>query len=128
MSTSFDNNSWSPSTTPTNTSTAALLPSTSSQASGILPIPGSGPSATPVRTAKYWAQVSQMELMITGILACLAAIEEGLQIASVAVQTAPKHSSALAPASKAPFPLLKTPKLATLCWELLPQPCLPSTQ
>ncbi|KAG6884049.1 hypothetical protein C0995_011068, partial [Termitomyces sp. Mi166 len=71
-------------TTLTNTSTAAPLPSTSGQVSGTLPVLGEGPSATPVRTVKYWAHVSQMELMITGILAHLAAIKEGLQIASVA--------------------------------------------
>ncbi|KAG6870917.1 hypothetical protein C0995_009726 [Termitomyces sp. Mi166 len=66
-----------------NTSTAALPLSTSGQVSGTLPVPGEGPLATPVRTAKYWAHISQMELMITGILAHLAAIEEGLQITSV---------------------------------------------
>ncbi|KAG6871842.1 hypothetical protein C0995_015856 [Termitomyces sp. Mi166 len=75
MSTSFDQDSWSPPTTPTNTSTAAPLPSTSGQVSSTLPIP---------------------------------AIEEGLQIASVTAQTASKHSSAPAPASKAPPPSLKT--------------------
>ncbi|KAG6859125.1 hypothetical protein C0995_011327, partial [Termitomyces sp. Mi166 len=51
MLTSFDHDSWSPPTTPTNTSTAAPLPSTSGQASGTLPIPSEGPSATPVGTA-----------------------------------------------------------------------------
>ncbi|KAG6901245.1 hypothetical protein C0995_014651 [Termitomyces sp. Mi166 len=65
-----------------NTSTAAPLPSTSGQASGTLPILGSGPLVALVGTAKYWAHISQMELMITGILAHLAAIEEGLQITS----------------------------------------------
>ncbi|KAG6886492.1 hypothetical protein C0995_007392 [Termitomyces sp. Mi166 len=113
MSTSFDHDSWSPPTTPTNTSTAAPLPITSGQASGTPPILGEGLSATPVGTAKYWACVSQMELMITGILACLAAIEEGLQITSIAAQTASKHSSALAPASKAPPPSLKTSTAST---------------
>ncbi|KAG6870177.1 hypothetical protein C0995_014760, partial [Termitomyces sp. Mi166 len=91
MSTSFDQDSWSPPTTLMNTSTAVPLPSTSGQASGTPPISGKGPSVTSVRTAKYWAHVSQMELMITSILARLAAIEKGLQIASVAAQTAPKH-------------------------------------
>ncbi|KAG6901113.1 hypothetical protein C0995_000509, partial [Termitomyces sp. Mi166 len=89
------------------------LPSTSGQASGTLPIPDKGLLATPIRTAKYWAHVSQMELMITGILAHLTAIEKGLQITSVAAQTAPKHSSAPAPASKAPPTSLKTPTAST---------------
>ncbi|KAG6870454.1 hypothetical protein C0995_012881 [Termitomyces sp. Mi166 len=39
MSTSFNHDFWSPPTTPTNTSTAAPLPSTSGQVSGTLPIP-----------------------------------------------------------------------------------------
>ncbi|KAG6870894.1 hypothetical protein C0995_009802 [Termitomyces sp. Mi166 len=96
-----------------NTSTAALPPSTSGQVSGTLPVPGQGPLAIPVGTAKYWARVSQMELMIISILACLTADEEGLQITSVAAQTAPKHSSAPAPASKAPPPSSKTPTTPT---------------
>ncbi|KAG6882584.1 hypothetical protein C0995_014351, partial [Termitomyces sp. Mi166 len=93
---------------------AALPPSTSGQVSGTLPVLGSGPLATLVRTAKYWAQVSQMKLMITSILACFAAIEEGLQIAFITAQTASKHSSALALASKAPPSSLKTPPLKSL--------------
>ncbi|KAG6886401.1 hypothetical protein C0995_008146, partial [Termitomyces sp. Mi166 len=55
MSTSFNNDSWSPPTTPMNTSTAAPLPSTSGQVSGTPPILGSGSSVTLVETAKYWA-------------------------------------------------------------------------
>ncbi|KAG6894205.1 hypothetical protein C0995_014826, partial [Termitomyces sp. Mi166 len=54
-----------------------------------------------------------MELMVTGILARFAAIKEGLQITSVTTQTAPKHNSAPAPASKAPPPLSKTPTTPT---------------
>ncbi|KAG6898652.1 hypothetical protein C0995_008953 [Termitomyces sp. Mi166 len=75
---------WSPPTSPMNTHTTALLPSTADHPSGTPPILGEGPSVTPVGTAKYWAHVSQMELMITSIMARLAVIEDGLQIASVA--------------------------------------------
>ncbi|KAG6869436.1 hypothetical protein C0995_003100, partial [Termitomyces sp. Mi166 len=74
---------WSPPTSPVNTRTTAPSPSTAGQASGTLPIPGEGPSATLVGTAKYWARISQMELMITSIMARLAVIEDGLQIALV---------------------------------------------
>ncbi|KAG6857806.1 hypothetical protein C0995_005189, partial [Termitomyces sp. Mi166 len=81
---------WSPPTSPVNTCTTAPLPSTAGQASGTSPVPGEGPSATPVGTAKYWACVSQMELMITSIMARLAVIEDGLQIASVAARKAPQ--------------------------------------
>ncbi|KAG6899084.1 hypothetical protein C0995_007142 [Termitomyces sp. Mi166 len=104
---------WSPPTSPMNTPTTAPLSGISGQASGTPPILGEGPSATPVRTAKYWACVSQMELMITGIMARLAVIEDGLQIASVAAQKAPKPSSAPALASKAPSPSSKTPTTPT---------------
>ncbi|KAG6902259.1 hypothetical protein C0995_002410, partial [Termitomyces sp. Mi166 len=83
---------WSPPTSPVNTRMTAPSPSTAGQASGTPPILGEGPSATPVSTAKYWAHVSQMELMITSIMARLAVIEDGLQIASVAAQTAPQPS------------------------------------
>ncbi|KAG6870488.1 hypothetical protein C0995_012677 [Termitomyces sp. Mi166 len=54
-----------------------------------------------------------MELMITSILACLSAIEEGLQITFIAAQTAPKHSSTLALASKAPPSSLETSTIPT---------------
>ncbi|KAG6860686.1 hypothetical protein C0995_008678 [Termitomyces sp. Mi166 len=92
MSTSFNHNSWSRSTTLTDISTTAPLPCTSSQAPGTPLVPGSGSSAIPVGTAKYWAQVSQMELIMTEILACLAVIEQGSQIAAAAAQTASKCS------------------------------------
>ncbi|KAG6859688.1 hypothetical protein C0995_005671, partial [Termitomyces sp. Mi166 len=74
---------WSPPTSLMNTRTTAPSPSTTGQASGTSPILGEGPSVTPVSTAKYWARISQMELMITSIMAHLAVIEDGLQIASV---------------------------------------------
>ncbi|KAG6898852.1 hypothetical protein C0995_008080 [Termitomyces sp. Mi166 len=106
---------WSPSTSPVNTHTTAPSPSTSGQASGTPPIPGEGPSATPVGTAKYWARVSQMELMITSIMAHLAVIEDGLQIASVAARIAPQPSKVPASASKAPPPSSKTPTTPTSC-------------
>ncbi|KAG6892146.1 hypothetical protein C0995_005170, partial [Termitomyces sp. Mi166 len=67
---------WSPPTSPVNTRMTAPSPSTAGQASGTLPILGEGPSATLVGTAKYWACVSQMELMITSIMARLAVIED----------------------------------------------------
>ncbi|KAG6871219.1 hypothetical protein C0995_007127, partial [Termitomyces sp. Mi166 len=51
MSTSFDQDSWSPSSTLTNTYTAAPMPSTSGQVSGTLSVSGEGPSATPIGTA-----------------------------------------------------------------------------
>ncbi|KAG6882924.1 hypothetical protein C0995_013441, partial [Termitomyces sp. Mi166 len=51
MSTSFNHDSWSPPTTPTKTSTAAPLPSTSDQASGTPPVLGEGTLVTPVGTA-----------------------------------------------------------------------------
>ncbi|KAG6858941.1 hypothetical protein C0995_012768, partial [Termitomyces sp. Mi166 len=100
---------WSPPTSPVNTHTTAPLPSTSGHVSGTLPILGEGPLTTPVGTAKYWAHISQMELMITSIMACLTVIEDGLQIASVAAQTAPQPSTALALASRAPPSSSKTP-------------------
>ncbi|KAG6882857.1 hypothetical protein C0995_013577, partial [Termitomyces sp. Mi166 len=104
---------WSPPTSPVNTCMTAPSPSTAGQASGTPPIPGEGPSATPVGTAKYWAHISQMELMITSIMARLAVIEDGLQIASVAAQKAPQPSKAPASASKAPPPSSKTPTAPT---------------
>ncbi|KAG6886639.1 hypothetical protein C0995_006314 [Termitomyces sp. Mi166 len=104
---------WSPPTSLVNTCMTAPLPSTAGQASGTPPIPGEGPSATLVGTAKYWAHVSQMELMITSIMACLTVIEDGLQIASVTTQKAPQPSKVLASASKAPPSSSKTPTAPT---------------
>ncbi|KAG6858973.1 hypothetical protein C0995_012535 [Termitomyces sp. Mi166 len=114
---------WSPPTSPVNTCMTAPSPSTAGQASGTPPIPGEGHSATPVGTAKYWAHISQMELMITSIMARLAVIEDSLQIALVAAQKAPQLSTALASASKAPSPSLKTPTTPLaipLAWDLPP--------
>ncbi|KAG6901352.1 hypothetical protein C0995_013173 [Termitomyces sp. Mi166 len=108
MSFSTGADDWSPPTSPVNTRTTAPSPSTTGQASGTPPIPSEGPSATPVSTAKYWARISQMELMITSIMAHLAVIEDGLQIASVTARTAPQPSKVLASASKAPSPSSKT--------------------
>ncbi|KAG6887228.1 hypothetical protein C0995_000305 [Termitomyces sp. Mi166 len=104
---------WSPPTSPVNTRTTAPLPGTAGQASGTPPVPGEGSSATPVGTAKYWARVSQMELMITSIMARLAVIEDGLQIASVATRKAPQPSKAPSSASKAPPPSSKTSTVPT---------------
>ncbi|KAG6871651.1 hypothetical protein C0995_001805 [Termitomyces sp. Mi166 len=100
--------SWSSPTSLVNTRMTAPSPSTAGQASGTPPILGEGPLATPVSTAKYWARISQMELMITSIMARLAVIEDGLQIALVAAQTAPQPSKVPALASKAPPPSSKT--------------------
>ncbi|KAG6883772.1 hypothetical protein C0995_011608 [Termitomyces sp. Mi166 len=123
---------WSPPTSPVNTHTTAPSPGTAGQASGTPPVPGEGPSATPVGTAKYWARVSQMELMITSIMARLAVIEDGLQIASVTARKAPQPSKVPSSASKAPSPSSKTPTAPTsriprrtplaipLAWELPP--------
>ncbi|KAG6859926.1 hypothetical protein C0995_001832 [Termitomyces sp. Mi166 len=104
---------WYPPTSPMNTYTTAPTPSTSGQASGTPPILGEGLSATLIGTAKYWAHVSQMELMITSIMAHLTVIEDGLQIASVAAQKAPQPSKVPASASKAPPSSSKTPTMPT---------------
>ncbi|KAG6880909.1 hypothetical protein C0995_003862, partial [Termitomyces sp. Mi166 len=86
---------------------------TAGPTSGTPPVPGEGPSATPASTAEYWSRVSQMELMITSIMACLAVIEDGLQIALIATQKASQPSKATASASKAPPPSSKTPTVPT---------------
>ncbi|KAG6898650.1 hypothetical protein C0995_008957 [Termitomyces sp. Mi166 len=104
---------WSPPTSPVNTCTTAPLPSTAGLTSGTPSVPDEGPSATTAGTAEYWSRVSQMELIITSIMACLAVIEDGLQITSIATRKASQPSKAMALASKAPPPSSKTPTAPT---------------
>ncbi|KAG6867435.1 hypothetical protein C0993_002777 [Termitomyces sp. T159_Od127] len=88
----MSSDSWSPPTPTTRTPTMAPSARPSDLASGMLPVPGTGPATTPHWTADWVSTMQQMQLTLATLERRLAALETRHVVA--ATRIADKHSNA----------------------------------